>query len=178
MLGQAGTILFLAIQVHSLRSGRHPILDKLLNISSQSCLLKANSRMSSPITCHVLNTLTGKPAANLAAVLTMCPSLMNPEEDHPNVRNTWQATTNADGRITSWTTGTAGEGVLEQLKEKELLERIPFSIRFSIGPWYEKQGVECFWPEIEVKFYMLPGSAHLHVPVLVGPWTYTSYRGS
>jgi len=57
-------------------------------------------------------------------------------------------------------------------------ERTSWSINFEIGPWYEQRNIECFWPEIEVKFYVKKGERHYHVPVLVGPWTYTTYRGS
>jgi HIUase/Transthyretin family len=57
-------------------------------------------------------------------------------------------------------------------------ERTSWSIKFEVGPWYEQRNVESFWPEVEVKFYVKKGERHYHVPVLVGPWTYTTYRGS
>jgi 5-hydroxyisourate hydrolase len=119
--------------------------------------------MASPITCHVLNTLSGTPAAGLDAALTLL----------SNSSPSFTAVTDADGRVKQWS-GTL-EQTMEQFKDGD---RIPFSIKFDIGPWYEARGVESFWPEIEVKFYVKKGERHYHVPVLVGPWTYTTYRGS
>ena len=135
--------------------------------------------MSSPITCHVLNTLSGTPAAGLAATMT----LLSPLPTQEAVSGTaspllaFTATTNEDGRVKEWTASTSRtlQDVVSQFRDGE---RSAWSIKFNIGEWYEKQGVEAFWPEIEVKFYVKKGERHYHVPVLVGPWTYTTYRGS
>ncbi|EGC40869.1 transthyretin domain-containing protein [Histoplasma capsulatum var. duboisii H88] len=53
----------------------------------------------------------------------------------------------------------------------------------NVGEWYAEQGVESFWREIEVQFLVKgserwDGWRHYHVPVLLGPWNYTTYRGS
>lgn len=61
--------------------------------------------------------------------------------------------------------------------DKAQSDKAAWSLRFSIGAWYEERKIECFWPEIEVKFYVEHGRRY-HVPLLVGPWTYTTYRGS
>ena len=127
-----------------------------------------------PITCHVLNTLTGTPAANLPVTLTLL-SGITPIE--------FTATTNADGRVGQWVNNndkTVG-GVLASLASVD--SKTNWSVRFAVGPWYEAQGVESFWPEIEVKFTVKgvgegPGWRHYHVPVLLGPWNYSTYRGS
>ncbi len=66
----------------------------------------------------------------------------------------------------------------EVLSEFQDGERTSWAIKFEIGPWYEQQNIESFWPEIEVKFYVKKAERHYHVPVLVGPWVYTTYRGS
>ena len=85
--------------------------------------------------------------------------------------------TNEDGRVKEWTP-TSGESLEEVMEGFGPGAKIPWSIKFDIGPWYEEKGVESFWPEVEVKFYVKKGERHYHVPVLVGPWTYTTYRGS
>ena len=127
--------------------------------------------MASPITCHVLNTLSGTPAAGLNATLSLLPTSATSTDSIG-----FKAVTDADGRVKQWE-GT--ETTLEQTVDKfDDGERIAWSIRFEIGPWYEAKGIESFWPEIEVKFYIKKGERHYHVPVLVGPWTYTTYRGS
>ena len=127
--------------------------------------------MASPITCHVLNTLSGTPAAGLKAILTLLPS-----SAMSDTTISFAATTDADGRVKQWQ---GAETTLEQTMENfKDGERVAWSIKFDIGPWYEALGIESFWPEIEVKFYVKKGERHYHVPVLVGPWTYTTYRGS
>lgn len=130
--------------------------------------------MAAPITCHVLNTVKGTPADNLKATLT----LLEPSGTalgQPAL--SFSAVTNEDGRVKDWhpETGKTLDQVMETFDQGQ---RIPFSIKFDIGPWYEERGVESFWPEVEVKFYVKKGERHYHVPVLVGPWTYTTYRGS
>jgi 5-hydroxyisourate hydrolase len=125
--------------------------------------------MSSPITCHVLNTLSGTPASKLKATLT----LLNAHDGLAS----FNALTNEDGRVKEWEASSdkTVQAVMDQYQQGD---KIPWSIKFEIGPWYESQGIESFWPEIEVKFYVKKGERHYHVPVLVGPWTYTTYRGS
>lgn len=135
-----------------------------------------------PITCHVLNTLTGTPAANLPVTLTL---LSGPSTGQSPV--SFRATTDADGRVKSWTpeaaTSTTAPAVLSALPAAD--SKTNWSVRFEVGPWYEAQGVESFWPEVEVKFTVKgrgrdgeEGWRHYHVPVLLGPWNYSTYRGS
>ncbi|KAJ5386041.1 hypothetical protein N7509_008582 [Penicillium cosmopolitanum] len=135
-----------------------------------------------PITCHCLNTLTGTPAANLPVTLTL---LSAPASASSPV--TYHATTNADGRVGKWTpTGGASTSVPEILSALPTADsKTNWSVRFEVGPWYEAQGIESFWPEVEVKFTVKgrgregeEGWRHYHVPVLLGPWNYSTYRGS
>ena len=129
--------------------------------------------MSSPITCHVLNTVSGTPASNLKTHL----KLLSPSNSSLQAGLQFDALTNEDGRVKEW--GSAGDVSLAAAMEKfPDGERIAWSIIFEIGPWYEERGVESFWPEVEIKFYVKKGERHYHVPCLVGPWTYTTYRGS
>jgi 5-hydroxyisourate hydrolase len=132
-----------------------------------------------PITCHCLNTLSGTPAANLPVTLTLLSG--------PSSGATFRATTNPDGRVANWTPiGTTEEtvpAILAGLPAAD--EKTNWSVRFEVGPWYEAQGIESFWPEVEVKFTVKgrgregeEGWRHYHVPVLLGPWNYSTYRGS
>lgn len=130
-----------------------------------------------PITCHCLNTLTGTPAANLPVTLTLLSG--------PASGATFHATTNPDGRVANWKP-VADETVPAILAGLETAEtKTNWSVRFEVGPWYEAQGIESFWPEVEVKFTVKgrgregeEGWRHYHVPVLLGPWNYSTYRGS
>ncbi|KAL1987882.1 hypothetical protein VTN96DRAFT_1866 [Rasamsonia emersonii] len=134
-----------------------------------------------PITCHVLNTLTGTPAANLPCTLT----LLSPTQSGETA--TFHATTDSDGRIKTWTpsssSSTTVPALLSSLPSPD--SKTNWAIRFEVGPWFEAQGVESFWPEVEVKFTVRgrgregeEGWRHYHVPVLLGPWSYSTYRGS
>lgn len=135
-----------------------------------------------PITCHCLNTLSGTPAANLPVTLTL---LSTPTSAASGI--SFHATTNADGRVANWTpVRTASESVPAILAALPAADsKTNWSVRFDVGPWYEAQGVESFWPEVEVKFTVKgrghegeEGWRHYHVPVLLGPWNYSTYRGS
>ena len=129
--------------------------------------------MATPITCHVLNTVSGTPAAKLNATL----SLLAPAKSSSGPVLSFHAVTNDDGRVKEWEPNDKQtlQDVMDTFADGE---KIPWSIKFDIGSWYEERGVESFWPEVEVKFYVKKGERHYHVPVLVGPWTYTTYRGS
>ncbi|KAL1991359.1 hypothetical protein VTN49DRAFT_5351 [Thermomyces lanuginosus] len=132
-----------------------------------------------PITCHVLNTLTGTPAAGLQCTL----SVLSPEN---TALHTFEATTNADGRITHWQATSGSTTVASYLASLPSPDsQSAWAIRFAVGTWYASQGVESFWPEIEIKFTVkgqgVEGQGewrHYHVPVLLGPWSYSTYRGS
>ena len=131
---------------------------------------------SAPITCHVLNTLSGTPASNLGAVLTLldCPPSLKEVSAFGIIFN---AITNQDGRVKEWKSSSqfSLQDVMDKVADGDITA---WSIRLNIGAWYQERGIDCFWPEIEVKFYVEKGAKHYHVPVLVGPWTYTTYRGS
>lgn len=136
-----------------------------------------------PITCHVLNTLTGTPAANLPVTLT----LLSASPSSSSHAVTFRATTNADGRVANWTpAGGASASVPLILAALPAADsKTNWALRFETGSWYEAQGIESFWPEVEVKFAVKgrgrdgeEGWRHYHVPVLLGPWNYSTYRGS
>lgn len=147
---------------------------------------RINTMARDPITCHVLNTLTGTPAANLPCTLTLL------SKDTPahstEVPHTFTATTDSDGRIKTWSVSSSGKdatvsSILESLPATDA--KTNWSIRFDVGPWFESQNIESFWPEVEVKFTVRgrgvegkDGWRHYHVPVLLGPWNYSTYRGS
>jgi 5-hydroxyisourate hydrolase len=131
---------------------------------------------SSPITCHVLNTLSGTPASNLNAVLTLLTPRLSSEEV-PLSGVIFHAVTNEDGRVKKWIPNTKFS-IQDMMEKFDDGDKSAWSIKFDIGNWYQERKIECFWPEIEVKFYVEKGTRHYHVPVLVGPWTYTTYRGS
>ena len=125
-----------------------------------------------PITCHVLDLTTGLPAPHLAVSLT----LIKPFGPSAPMK----ALTNADGRIANWS---AAEGpslseIFSNLAEHDGGKMI-WSLKFDTGNYYGED--QTFFPEVEVRFRVEAKGGHYthyHVPLLLGPYSYTAYRGS
>ena len=137
-----------------------------------------NQRMSTekkpPITCHVLDTTIGKPAANIPVVLT----LLNPSSASDSPLK-FSATTNADGRVTSWQPSSPfSSQTLEEVFHEQGDKK--YSLTFDTERYFGGKGVKTFFPEVVVQFVVREElkSEHFHVPVLLGPFGYTTYRGS
>ena len=124
-----------------------------------------------PITTHVLDQTTGLPAKNLRATLT----LFNAQKE---LVGTWEArTSSTDGRISSWPREDPQlPQVLEALGAGG--EPIVGNLLFHTGEYWGPG--KTFYPEIVVTFVvdMKEERKHWHVPVLMGPFGYTTYRGS
>ncbi|KAF1837676.1 Hydroxyisourate hydrolase [Decorospora gaudefroyi] len=128
-----------------------------------------------PITCHVLDTTLGRPGANIPVTLTYHGTTTSPSSTSPPP--TFTATTNADGRITSWTPQST---TLREIFDADAGTQ-KFSLRFDTAAYWEGRGVEdFFFGEVEVRFLVREGARgeHFHVPVLLGPFSYCTYRGS
>jgi 5-hydroxyisourate hydrolase len=122
-----------------------------------------------PITCHVLDTSIGKPASSIPVTLTLLTT----------TPLSFTSQTNADGRVASWTSSTPFlSESLEQVFRKEGDQR--WSLRFDTERYFGDRGVQTFFPEVEVKFLIREAQKgeHFHVPVLVGGFGYSTYRGS
>ncbi|KAI7525751.1 hypothetical protein KC331_g17349, partial [Hortaea werneckii] len=147
------------------------------------------------ITCHVLDTVAGKPGVGIAVhlrLLSPFPSSTNPSAQSPEAY-VWNTTTISDGRVTNWETSSSTSSasssppdsaapelnaVVAQLKSDlpDSEDQMLFSLTFETEAYYGKG--RTFWPEVELRFAAKKGEAHYHVPLLLGPWSYTTYRGS
>lgn len=121
--------------------------------------LKVHGRLST----HVLDNHAGKPASGIALELVELAKL---GEDRVIAR----AVTNDDGRT-----------------DQPLIGGRPlpigrYELRFSIGKYYAERGVQTpdppFLDEIPLRFAISEPEGHYHVPLLVTPWSYATYRGS
>jgi 5-hydroxyisourate hydrolase len=128
------------------------------------------------ITCHVLDTTTGKPARGIAVTLE---PLAPPITRHDGSKWKWSGTTNEDGRVTTWhsISGEELKGFVALFKKslddgKQML----WTLRFNVADYYGAENT--FWPEVVLQFAAKKQEEHYHVPLLLGPWSYTTYRGS
>jgi 5-hydroxyisourate hydrolase len=126
------------------------------------------------ITCHVLDTVTGRPAPSIAVKL----KLLSPSQA---TTAHWTATTNSDGRVTAWESSTDLNALVDKIKSEmqdgeEMEDQMLWSLTFDTESYFGKG--KTFWPEVELRFAAKRAEAHYHVPLLLGPWSYTTYRGS
>jgi 5-hydroxyisourate hydrolase len=146
--------------------------------SQPSPVMSADKRP--PITCHVLDTTIGKPGANIPVTLTL---LNKGVSESLNVES-FTATTNSDGRVTGWkSTDTHFQSIEEVFQSAGLDTQKPlrWALRFDTEAYFGQRGITAFFPEVEVRFLVGGGGGrneHYHVPVLLGPFGFTTYRGS
>jgi 5-hydroxyisourate hydrolase len=135
-----------------------------------------------PITCHVLNTVTGRPAAGIKVTL-LPPVHSGSTSDFPGVLGHFTAVTNADGRILNWKyepgpsgwTPKTGPPTVEEVLASQHGERTVWKLKFETADYYGDKNT--FFPFVEVTVFVKKGEHH-HVPLLMGPYSYTTYRGS
>jgi len=110
------------------------------------------------ISSHILDTALGQPAAEVVVTLQQ------------QLQDDWlmlgSAATDADGRISDFT----GTG--------EALPAGTYRLTFYIGDYHEQLGARGFYPQIDVTFEIGGDGQHYHVPLLVNPYGYSTYRGS
>ncbi len=113
----------------------------------------------SAISTHVLDTARGRPAAGVSVAL-----------ERAGADGIWQAvgqgTTDASGRIATL------------MPESRSVAPGLYRLIFHTRPYFENQEVRSFFPYATVTFDVAAGEAHYHVPLLVSPFGYTTYRGT
>jgi 5-hydroxyisourate hydrolase len=119
--------------------------------------VSGSHRIVSGITTHVLDLARGRPAAGLAVTLER-------RADDGGWEPLGQAWTDDDGRVRGWSAAAAPAPGVHRLT-------------FATGAYFAEAGVEAFHPEVSVVFRVADGADH-HVPLLLSPFGYTTYRGS
>ena len=137
---------------------------RLSQLSSQ--IMSAPARP--PVTCHILDTTVGRPAANVKCTLLAFPTT-NAPAIASEVAVLATGLTNADGRVTAWETA----GVPLKLQPGAA-----YKMRFEVEEYFTRTGQETFFPYVEIAFRVRSTDEHYHVPLLLAGWSYSTYRGS
>jgi 5-hydroxyisourate hydrolase len=104
------------------------------------------------LSTHVLDAVTGTPAVGVAVTLTDASGGV-----------VASARTDDDGRVTSLAADLAA-GI--------------YYLRFDTGSYFATTGVSAFYPEVSIAFEITVEAKHYHVPLLLSPFAYSTYRGS
>lgn len=105
------------------------------------------------ITAHVLDAVAGIPAEGVTVALQTGAG-----------EGIAEAITNVDGRV-----GDLGP---------EALEPGAYRVRFGTGDYFAARSQDTFYPRVTIDFTVASGQPHYHVPLLLSPFAYTTYRGS
>ncbi|GAC1415081.1 MAG: hydroxyisourate hydrolase [Candidatus Velthaea sp.] len=112
--------------------------------------------MSATISTHVLDTVRGVAAPEIAIALYAI------EDERREL--VARARTNADGRT---------DGPLAELDRAGIYELV-----FAAGAYFAALEIATFFDEVAVRFAIDPAAGRYHIPLLLAPWSYTTYRGS
>ncbi len=108
----------------------------------------------SAITTHVLDTARGRPAAGVPVRLERGGLVLG------------QGRTDDDGRLRTL------------LPADAPLEPGVYRLAFDTGAYFRAQGTDSFYPHVAIDFHVRDGGQHHHVPLLLSPFGYSTYRGS
>jgi 5-hydroxyisourate hydrolase len=145
----------------------HPELYAVAHFMGSKYLSKLRARLEpadglysmSAITTHILDTSRGRPAGGVAVMLEV-----------QTATESWEligeGETDADGRLK----GLLAEG-------HTFVEGI-YRLTFDTKSYFASQNVESFYPEVNIVFSVGDATQHYHVPLLLNPYGYSTYRGS
>lgn len=112
----------------------------------------------SKITSHVLDTASGQPAADLRVTLARA-------DQRGAFVDVSERLTDADGRV-------------RDLLGDRALDAGMYSLTFDTGAYFALTERVTFYPRVQVVFQVTAPEAHHHVPLLISPFGYSTYRGS
>lgn len=111
-----------------------------------------------PISTHVLNTASGKPAPGVAVVLQY--------QAGKNWEELGRSLTDLQGRAA------------DLYPAKKPLQMGIYRVVYETGVYFKGQGTKTFFPQVEIIFEVEKTDEHYHVPLLLSPFGYSTYRGS
>ena len=111
------------------------------------------------ISTHILDTAQGKPAKDV-------PVRIERQESNGAWRLLNSLRTDSDGRCA------------QLLPENESLREGNYRLAFDTAGYHLAQNVQGLYPVVEITFHVREGESHFHIPLLLSPHGYTTYRGS
>jgi 5-hydroxyisourate hydrolase len=111
----------------------------------------------SEITTHVLDTSLGRPAAGV-------PVTLEAREASRGWKQVGRGTTDGDGRLKNLAAGPLAAGA--------------YRLTFDTRAYFESRQTASFYPEVAIVFEVQDAAAKYHVPLLISPYGYSTYRGS
>jgi 5-hydroxyisourate hydrolase len=114
--------------------------------------------MTNGITTHVLDTSRGRPASGVPVSLEV-------RSEEGSWKEIGRSATDGDGRVML-------------LTSKSQVPRGLYRLSFDTGAYFRASNVESFYPEVRIVFEVREPSPRCHVPLLLSPYGYSTYRGS
>lgn len=118
------------------------------------------------ITTHVLDTSKGVPAAGVRIELYT----LNRNGEQESKTKVAESVTNADGRLDA------------PLLDGGKLEPVIYELQFHVESYYAHRSLEelgqALWTIVPIRFAVSDASGHYHIPLLIAPGGYSTYRGS
>ncbi len=134
------------------------LIGALLSTAAISAVAAQPAATKNPLSVHVLNLQTGSPTAGIEVELD--------QKQNNNWVKLASGKTDSNGRISALfpadTTVTAGS----------------YRVVFKTGDYYKTNNQKTFFPEIPVEFNMESNGEHYHIPLLLSPFGYSTYRGN
>jgi len=111
------------------------------------------------LSTHVLDTARGRPGAGIPVILSA--------EGPGGWKELGRGTTDADGRIAALLPENAPAAPVGTM----------LRLRFELAAYFARAGTPAFYPHVEIVFALQDGGHH-HIPLLISPFGYSTYRGS
>ncbi|MEM7209614.1 MAG: hydroxyisourate hydrolase [Pseudomonadota bacterium] len=112
----------------------------------------------SQITTHILDTSSGTPAEKVELILY--------KRENDGWTKMGSGKTNADGRAS------------DLVSKNTVLDAGIYKIHFETREYFTRQNVDTFYPSVDIVFTIEGDGQHYHVPLLIAPFGYSTYRGS
>ncbi|MEP6556941.1 MAG: hydroxyisourate hydrolase [Burkholderiales bacterium] len=116
------------------------------------------SAAQNPLSVHVLNLQDGLPSPGVTVRLE--------KQDGKQWQMLNSGVTNEQGRIPAL------------FPEGKTLDKGNYRVTFETGEWFAKHKTETFFPEVPVIFHVDGAVPHYHIPLLLSPFGFSTYRGN